>query len=251
MPTGVTGHARWVRISHGILSLSVLVLTFSGFMILLVHPRLYWGNAGNDLMPALIDLRIGPNATKPPVWENRTPFFATAASPVTADRKEEPFNQNGWARSLHFLAAWMLVVPGIVYVLCGFSDGHFRAHIAPDSREVAPRVVWGDVIAHLRFRIPPAAGGPNYGVLQKMSYAFVIFVASPLVVLTGLTMSPAITAAWPWLLTLFGGYQSARTMHFVAFCALVLFVLGHLAMVIASGFRRQLRAITLGTRSSL
>ena len=222
------------------------MLVFSGVMILLVHPRLYWGEAGNDLIPALVDLRIGPNATKPPTWENPTPFFASAASPVTASRKEEPFNQNGWARSLHFLAAWILVVPGLVYLLFGLTEGHFRAHMVPGAGDVAPRVIWRDVIAHLRFRIPPAAGGPSYGVLQKIAYTFVVFVASPLVVLTGLTMSPAITAAWPWLLTLFGGSQSARTIHFVAFCALVLFVRVHAAMVVASGFRRQLRAITLG-----
>ena len=245
MAPGVSTHARWVRISHGVLSLSVLTLAFSGFMILLVHPRLYWGDAGNDLMPALIELRIGPNA-HPIAFENRTPFFETAASPITASRKEEPFNQNGWARSLHFLAAWILVVGGMLYLLYGVTERHFRTHLVPGGREIAPRTVWRDVLEHLRFRIAPATGGPSYGVLQKIAYSFVIFIASPLIVLTGFTMSPAITAAAPWLLTVFGGYQSARTIHFFTFGALVLIALAHIAMVVLSGFRRQLRAMTVG-----
>jgi len=83
-------------------------------------------------------------------------------------------------------------------------------------------------------------------VLQKIAYSSVIFVAAPLMVLTGLAMSPAVGAAFAWLPRLFGGHQSARTVHFFAFVALVLFVLVHVAMVVASGFRRQMRAMTVG-----
>jgi thiosulfate reductase cytochrome b subunit len=242
---GATGHALWVRVSHWMLTLSLLTLAFTGFMILLVHPRLYWGHAGNDLIPALIEIPIGPNA-RTFSWTIATPFFQDPAGPVTAGRKEEPFNQNGWARSLHFLAAWLLVLPGVVYLLLGLSGGHFRAHMWPNRADVEPQVVWRNIVDHLRLRIPPPTGGPRYGVLQKSAYTFVVFVAAPLVVLTGLTMSPAITAWMPALLTIFGGYQSARTIHFFTFVVLVLFVLVHIAMVIASGFRRQIRAMTIG-----
>ena len=99
---------------------------------------------------------------------------------------------------------------------------------------------------HLRFRIPAAGGGPRYGLLQKCAYTFVVFVVAPLMVLTGLTMSPAVTAALPRLLDLFGGYQSARTIHFFASAVLVLFVIVHVVMVVRSGFRRHMRAMTLG-----
>ena len=102
------------------------------------------------------------------------------------------------------------------------------------------------VVDHLRLRMPSATGGPRYSVLQKIAYSLVMFVAAPLMVLTGLAMSPAIGAAFNWLPRLFGGYQSARTIHFVAFVLLVLFVLVHVAMVWASGFRRQMRAMTRG-----
>src|SRR5512139_2171250 len=102
-PDGVRGHARWVRISHFILAVSLLTLAFSGYMILMVHPRLYWGDAGNDLTPALVELPISRNY-KHGGFDKPVAFFATAGSPVSASRTYDIFNQNGWGRSLHFLA---------------------------------------------------------------------------------------------------------------------------------------------------
>jgi thiosulfate reductase cytochrome b subunit len=243
--TGVQPHAGWVRISHWVLAASLLTLAFSGVFILMVHPRLYWGDAGNDLTPALIELPISRNY-KHGGWDNPAPVAGNPAGPISANRTYDIFNQNGWARSLHFLAAWGLVLPGLVYLLTGVARGHFRAHIWPASSELAPRHVWRDVADHLSLRIRAATGGPQYGLLQKIAYSMVIFVAGPLMVLTGLTMSPAVTASFGFLLRLFGGYQSARTIHFVTFAALLLFVLAHVAMVIKSGFRRQIRAMTVG-----
>ena len=238
-------HARWVRISHWIATASLLTLAFSGFVILMAHPRLYWGEVGNDLTPALFELPISRNYEHGG-WDTPTPFFDGAAAPVSASRTYDIFNQNGWARSLHFLAAWWLVLPGAIYLLIGIVRGHFRSHIWPKASELAPRVVWREVVDHLRLRIPPASGGPHYGLLQKSAYSVVLFVAAPLMALTGLAMSPAVTAAFPLLLRLFGGYQSARTIHFFAFVALLLFVCVHVMMVVMSGFRRQIRAMTVG-----
>jgi thiosulfate reductase cytochrome b subunit len=133
-----------------------------------------------------------------------------------------------------------------VYLLTGIFVGHFRSHIWPRSKELTLRLVWRDVVDHLRLRIPPASGGPHYGLLQKCAYTLVVFAAAPLMTLTGLAMSPAVTAAFPFLLGLFGGYQSARTIHFFTFVALLLFVFVHVVMVVKSGFRRQIRAMTVG-----
>jgi thiosulfate reductase cytochrome b subunit len=238
-------HARFVRISHAIITVSVLTLAFSGFEILMVHPRLYWGEVGNDLTPALFELPISRNY-KHGGWDAPRPFFEDAAGPISASRTYDIFNQNGWGRSLHFLAAWCLVLPGAVYLFTGIFGGHFRSHVWPRSSELSPRLVWREILDHVRLRIAPASGGPQYGLLQKCAYSIVVFAAAPLIVLTGLTMSPAIAAAFPFLLPLFGGYQSARTIHFFSFVALLLFVVVHLVMVIASGFRRQVRAITVG-----
>jgi thiosulfate reductase cytochrome b subunit len=221
------------------------VLAVTGVVILMAHPRLYWGDVGNDLTPALIELPISRNH-RHGGWDTPRPFFAGAGAPVSASRTFVIFNQNGWGRSLHFLAAWCLVVPGLVYLLGGLTGGHFRSHLWPGTGELAPHRVWRSAVDHARLRVPPATGGPQYNVLQKVAYSWVVFVAAPLMVLTGLAMSPAIGAAAPWLPGMFGGFQSARTIHFFTFVALALFVLVHLVMVVASGFRRQIRAMTVG-----
>ncbi len=238
-------HTRLVRSTHWIVSVSFLTLLVSGYFILMVHPRLYWGESGNDLMPALLELPISRNHHHGG-WTPSTSFFAATGSPITATRTYEIFNQNGWARSLHFLAGWGLVLSGLVYLIGGIFSGHFRRHLVPRLRELGLPLIWADLKAHLRLQVRAAAGGPQYGLLQKCAYFAVVFLALPGTVVTGLTMSPAITAAHPWLLDVFGGYQSARTIHFILTVALALFLIVHVVMVSKSGFKRQLRAMTLG-----
>jgi len=199
----VQRHAVWVRVSHWIATVSVLTLAVTGYIILMAHPRLYWGEAGNDLTKPLLELPISRNY-------HHGGFDGEA-------RTYNIFNKNGWGRSLHFLAGWILVVPGALYVVAGVAAGHFRKRF------------WRE-----------------YGVWQGRAYTLVVFILTPLIVLTGLAMAPAVTAAFPMLLVVFGGHQSARTIHFFTFVALVLFVVGHVVMVARSGFRRQMRAMTVG-----
>ena len=238
-------HARWVRATHWIGAVSVLVLAVTGFVILMAHPRLYWGHVGNDLTPALIELPISRNY-RHGGWTTPTPIADGAGAPVSANRTFDIFNKNGWGRSLHFLAAWGMVLTGAVYLLGGVASGHFRRHLIPRRGELTGGHVARELADHARLRIRRATGGPQYGLLQKCAYAVVVFVVLPLTALTGLTMSPAVTAAFPFLLSLFGGLQSARTIHFALWCALVLFVMAHVLMVVLSGFTRQLRAMTIG-----
>ena len=239
-----TGHRRWVRVSHWVMVASVLALGVTGVFILAVHPRLYWGEAGNDLMPAIIEFPLSNNH-RPDSYGRTVTFGSGADAPFTADRNYEIFNQNHWGRSLHFLAAWCLVLTGLAYVVAGLVSGHVTRDLLPRLRDLAPRRLWQDFRSHLQMQFG-TGGGPPYGLLQRCAYASVVFVAFPLMVITGFAMAPAITAAFPVLLDLFGGYQSARTIHFFGFASLVLFLAVHLAMVIATGFRRQLRAMTLG-----
>jgi len=241
----VEGHARWVRFSHWILAASVLTLAVSGFVILMAHPRLYWGAVGNDLTPALFELPISRNYMHGG-WAAPVTFFPGVNPVVSEARTYDIFNENGWARSLHFLAAWFLVVTALIYLAAGLVGGHLRRHLIPRARELSPRLLWQDVLTHLRLPLPRAPAGPPYGLLQKFAYFGVVFVALPLMVVTGLTMSPAVTAAYPVLLDIFGGSQSARTIHFFAFTALVLFLAVHVAMVVLTGFKRQMRAMILG-----
>jgi thiosulfate reductase cytochrome b subunit len=239
------GHTRWVRISHWITAASVLTLAFTGFVILMAHPRLYWGAVGNDLTPALFELPISRNY-RHGGWETGTPFFSQAGSPVSASRTYDILNKNSWGRSLHFLAAWFLVVTAAVYVLAGIFTGHLRRDLVPRANELTPALLWRDLAGHLRLQIKPATGGPPYGLLQKCTYFVVVFLALPMMIVTGLAMSPAINAAYPFLAGMFGGSQSARTIHFFLFAALILFLVVHVLMVIMSGFKRQIRAMTLG-----
>lgn len=242
------GHRRWVRICHWIAAASFLTLAVSGFLILMVHPRLYLGHAGNDLTPALLSLPISNNH-RPDELHSRVVFSEVPGAPVTAERNYPIFNQNGWARSLHFLTAWFLVGVGALYVALGVLGGHIGRDLIPRARELAPRALLQDLKNHLRPGTGAVGAGPPYGLLQKLSYTSVMLVVLPLMVATGLTMSPAVAAAWPFLLDVFGGYQTARTIHFFGFAALVLFLFVHVAMVIATGFGRQLRAMTLGSQT--
>src|SRR5262245_54875758 len=112
----IVRHTRWVRATHWIVTVSFLALAFSGYIILMCHPRLYWGETGNDLTPALIELPISRNH-RHGGWTNQVSFFADPNSPISASRTFDIFNKNGWGRSLHFLSAWGLVLSGAVYLL--------------------------------------------------------------------------------------------------------------------------------------
>jgi thiosulfate reductase cytochrome b subunit len=161
-------------------------------------------------------------------------------------RTYDILNENSWARSLHFLAAWFLVVTGAIYLIAGIFSGHLRRDLVPRSGELTARHLREDLTVHLHLRPPRNAGGAPYGLLQKCTYCGVVFLGLPLMVLTGWAMSPAMSAAYPFLPEIFGGTQSARTIHFGVFVALILFVVVHLVMVGLSGFKRQMRAMTLG-----
>lgn len=239
------GHRRWVRTSHWLIVLAFFVLGVTGIVILAAHPRLYWGEVGNDLTPALLEIPISDNH-RPGAFQQAVAFTDVGDTVISANRTYDIFNQNGWGRSLHFLAAWFLVLTGLFYTLAGTFSGHIRNHLLPRLRELTPRALWLDLQNHLTMQSDSTTSGPPYGLLQRVAYASVAFVALPLMLVTGLTMAPAVTAALPILLDIFGGYQSARTVHFFCFAALVLFLVIHVAMVVSTGFRRQIRAMTLG-----
>jgi cytochrome b subunit of formate dehydrogenase len=218
-------HALWVRVCHWVIALSVLTLACSGFVVLLAHPRLYWGEVGNDLMPAWLELPLNDNH-RPDGWTQTVTFEALAHKPISANRTIEIFNENSWARSLHFLAGWFLVVTGGFY----FAFGLFTRHV---SRDLWPR------------GLRQVGAGP-YSLLQRYAYTSIAFVVLPFMVLAGLAMSPQVVAAFPVLLDVFGGQQSARTLHFFGFLLLLAFVVGHVAMVVLRGFRRHMRAMIVG-----
>jgi thiosulfate reductase cytochrome b subunit len=206
-----------VRITHWIHTLSFFALLVSGIAILVAHPRLYWGETGAVGAPALLDLPI--------------PFT---------------FGQSGWGRYLHFLSAWVAVLNGSLYAISGLFDQHFRKHLLPVQADLAWRPFWRAVSDHLRWKRPGEEASHSYNVLQRLAYLAVVFVAFPLMIGTGLAMSPAITSVIPELVNILGGQQSARTIHFFVASVLVLFLLVHIAMVCRAGFGDRVRAMITG-----
>ena len=124
-------HPFWTRCAHWVAAVSILVLACTGFVILMAHPRLYWGDVGNGLTPALIELPISPNY-RHGGWESVTPFYERTGAPVSASRTFPLFNQNAWGRSLHFLAGWLFALTGLAYLAAGVLTGHLRRRIVPD-----------------------------------------------------------------------------------------------------------------------
>ena len=222
-------HSALVRAAHWLFALSFLALLVSGIEILISHPRFYWGENGNVLTPVLFKLPIPSSRSLVP----------TGYGYVLPD-------QNGWSRYLHFQAAWLAVLTGLVYVAAGFISGHFRKNLLPRGQDVSWRALWRTITSHVRFERPRAAEAWSYNLLQRVSYLFVIFALFPMVIWTGLAMSPAFTSAFPASVTLLGGRQSARTIHFFVAAALLLFLLVHVGMVWFAGFRSRMGAMITG-----
>ena len=227
--TDTLRHTAVVRVTHWVTTLCFFALLVSGIEIVISHPRFYWGEVGNTLTPSLFDLPIPASRSSVP----------TGYGFVLPD-------QNGWSRSLHFQAAWAAVLTGLLYTVSGLFTRHFRKNLLPAGADLSWQALWRVIANHLRFKPPGEAEARSYNVLQRLTYLFVIFVLFPLVIWTGLAMSPAIASAFPAAVTVFGGQQSARTIHFFVSVFLVLFLLVHIVMVCLAGFRNRMRAMITG-----
>ena len=222
-------HTALVRITHWITAICFFALLLTGIEILISHPRFYWGETGNALTPSLFQL----------------PIPASRGAVKTGYGYVLP-DQNGWSRALHFQAAWLAVSTGFLYAVSSLLSGHFRKNLCPSRTDLSWKSLSTEIANHLRFKPPTAAEAWSYNVLQRLAYVSVIFVAFPLMIWTGLAMSPGFTSAFPFTATVFGGQQSARTIHFFATMFLVLFLLVHVAMVCLAGFSNRMRAMITG-----
>jgi len=222
-------HSALVRVTHWITALCFLALLVSGVEIVISHPRFYWGETGNVLTTPLFKL---------PIPSSR-PLVPTGYGYVLPD-------QNGWSRYLHFQAAWVVVLTGLLYILSGLFTGHLRKNLLPGKADRSLRAFSTAIAHHLRFGRPSEAEAWSYNVLQRLTYLFVIFVLFPLVIWTGLAMSPAFVSAVPATVTSLGGQQSARTIHFFVSLALLVFLVVHVVMVCRAGFRSRMRAMITG-----
>jgi thiosulfate reductase cytochrome b subunit len=134
----------------------------------------------------------------------------------------------------------------LIFLLVSLWNRHVQRDLAPSRGELRPRHIWDDIKAHAALRFPTGEAAASYNTLQKLSYGAVIFLLLPLLVLTGLAMAPAMSAAWPWLVEFFGGRQSARSIHFICAAAVGLFILVHLVMVALAGPLNEIRSMITG-----
>jgi thiosulfate reductase cytochrome b subunit len=215
-----------VRITHWLTTVAFFALLVTGFELVISHPRFYWGETGNILTTPLFRIPIPSSRSLVPTGYNY----------VLPD-------QNGWSRYLHFQAAWLLVITGLLYVINGLVTGRFRREMLPAKAQLSWHALSSSVSEHLRFQRPETR---SYNLLQRLSYIGVIFILIPLAIWTGLAMSPSFVSAVPAAVNLLGGTQSARTIHFFDSLLLLLFVLVHVVMVIRAGFRSRMRAMTIG-----
>jgi thiosulfate reductase cytochrome b subunit len=255
-------HARITRLTHWINLLCVTALLMSGLQIFMAHPALYWGQFGADTDRPAFEIGTNESGDGSQVGFARigsATFETTGILGVSRNASGDTVRRAfpRWAtlpswrdlalgRRWHFFFAWLFVANLLAYFVAGIASGHLRRDLLPSKQQLRPRSLLKDALDHLRLKFPHGEEARHYNPLQKLTYLGVIGVLLPLMILTGLTMSPGMDAILPWLVDIFGGRQSARTIHFVAASLIVLFVFVHVAMVFLAGPLNELRSMITG-----
>lgn len=222
-------HALATRIWHWVTAISVIILLGSGLMILNAHGQLYWGEYGANFDRPWFKLIWFFDAARVPGWLTIPSTYNLAL-----------------ARRWHLFFALVLGFALLAYMIVSLLNRHFQRDLRIRRSELAPANLIADLRAHWALRFHDPDNPRAYNIFQKASYAGVIFVLLPLVIFTGLAMSPGMNAAWPWLLDIFGGRQSARSIHFIVAMLLALFIVVHLALVILAGPVNEVRSMLTG-----
>jgi thiosulfate reductase cytochrome b subunit len=253
-------HSGIVRITHWINVLCLTFLLLSGLQIFNAHPALYWGQYGANNDPSVLSIDAQEDGETIKGITRIGPFAVTTTGVLGASQSDGELTARAFpdwltipsyqdlatGRRWHFFFAWLFVINALVYLSYGIAVGHFRRDLTPTSDQITPRHLAQEIADHVRLRFPKGEEARRYNALQKLAYLAVIFILLPLMIATGLTMSPGFDAIAPWLLDVFGGRQSARTIHFVTASLIVAFVIVHLAMVVLSGPFNNLRSMITG-----
>ena len=252
-------HPLLVRLTHWVNLASMVVLLLSGLQILEAHPGLYWGQSARFAHPfASITARMADNGESRGALYvagttfDTTGFLGVSKGPDGAQGERAfptwltlpPYRDLGEGRRWHFFFAWLFVLNGALYLISGLVSRRLPREMLPTRAQLAH--IGASILDHIRLRFPHGEEARQYNVLQKLVYLPVVFILLPLMILTGLTMSPAIDARFHLLSILLGGQQSARTLHFLSASALVLFALVHVVMVFAAGPINEMRSMITG-----
>lgn len=253
-------HRLSTRLTHWLNVLCFTILLMSGLQILNAHPALYWGQFGaNDdrafieFFAARNDGQLSGHTRIGALTINTTGLIGASPTPngnlqvrAFPSWATLPSNRDlATGRRWHFFFAWLFVVNGLIYTVAGLINGHFWRDLLPTRGELRPRNIGHDIRSHARLKFPKGEAAKRYSVLQKVTYLGVAVLLA-LMVLTGLTMSPGFNAVLPELIDLFGGRQSARTVHFISAVLIVSFIVVHLAMVLLAGPINEIRSMITG-----
>ncbi|WDR04127.1 cytochrome b/b6 domain-containing protein [Devosia algicola] len=246
----------FTRVTHWVWAICLFFLLLSGLQIFNAHPSLYIGQqSGFEFDNAILEL-YAVNTDDGP--RGRTRLFGQEFDTTgvlgmsgSADRPAfrgfpaaltiPSFQDLATGRVVHFFFAWLFVLTMFIWFLASFINGHIRRDIVLGPKDI--KGIPKDIKDHATLKFHH---GRSYGPLQKLSYFGVFFILFPLIILTGLTMSPGMDSAWPWLLDVFGGRQTARTIHFGVMVLLVSFFIIHIIMVLAAGPINELRSMITG-----
>ncbi|WP_094847884.1 cytochrome b/b6 domain-containing protein [Bordetella genomosp. 9] len=256
----VRRHSVATRLTHWLNVLCLGFLLLSGLQIFNAYPQLHWGQYGADDDPAFLKIGSTDDGGVPHGFLKIGSLSVSTTGVLGVSKVDGELASRAFpawltlpsyqdlavGRRWHFFFAWAFFLNGLVYLAWGVLSGHFRRDLAPNRRELAPRHLWQEIIDHARLRFPSGEAAKRYNALQKLTYIVVIGGLLPLMVLTGLTMSPGVDAVFPILLDIFGGRQSARALHFISASLIVLFVVVHVAMVVLSGLWNNMRSMITG-----
>lgn len=221
--TVIVRHRVSTRVWHWINALAIFTLLGSGLTISNAHRRLYWGQFGANPDHAWLSVVYWPG------WVTIPSRYNLAL-----------------ARRWHLFFALVFAFALLGFMIVSLINKHFQRDLTIRRRELRGAHLWADVRAHLELRFHDPEHPRDYNTLQKIAYAGTIFVLLPTAILSGLTLSPGMDAAWPWLLDLFGGRQSARSVHFITAGAIAGFIILHLVLVILAGVIPELRSMITG-----
>jgi thiosulfate reductase cytochrome b subunit len=252
----VQRHKAITRIWHWLNAIALTVLLMSGLMIFNAHPRLYWGEYGSREDHAWLEIDDTRTTGFLKIGATTLETTGVLGLSLGADDKVRRVAFPGWAtiptgynlgaaRRWHFAFAWLFAIGLTGFMVASLLNGHIRQHLHIRRTEGAPKHIWRDIKNHARLRFDAHNAG-TYNILQKFSYVGVIFILLPLMIFTGLAMSPAMNAALPWLHDIFAVRQSARSIHFMCAALLSIFVLLHLVMVFLSGPIKGIRSMITG-----
>jgi DMSO/TMAO reductase YedYZ molybdopterin-dependent catalytic subunit/thiosulfate reductase cytochrome b subunit len=237
---GPHGFPPWVRYCHFFNFLFLMMLIRSGLSILADHPRLYFND---DCTPGSEWIRLTPiQVPTDRLWTAKDD--ARYISPIVATPGYR--HTVGIARSWHFLNVYGFIVTGMFFIVMLFDTEQWR-RLVPQSSLVLVQA-WNTSVHYATFHLPPEFNGYyGYNALQQLAYFAVVFVFGPLAILTGISMSPAAVNRFPWYAKLFGGRQSARSIHFLTMFSFFAFIVVHVTLIVMTGFARNMNHIVMGT----